>query len=373
MIQHTMLALQLLATIALIAALLLTFLLGMATSFFTARPPTGPDTMGLAGLFFGMGARWILMLAAALLCVGLGHFDWISAKPGVPTLTVIAVFIGLGVVIAISWMQWAGRSSWFKVPAGNLGGIALPVLINLYLLAMLWSRRTETGALESGLSWPRHVGLPLAVISAVGLAIGGFMLVSWKVARLKAAQAAYEHDLKWHEDNNRENQEREARQAKELDELSDDAPLKTFVTHLFIDKSDAHHVRAIARINALPKLTERLDREMLDPDPLQREYIANYMRHSGAIDPAWAGILRRHMRTLADDVRAAPALYDPPTQRTYKGMIWGSLLTARCFPAERFEAEVREIRAAVESKNGDPTRESALELIDKYLAGQPMD
>ena len=61
-----MIVFQILATLALLAAALLSLMLGAATQFFTARPPTGPDAMGLAGLFFGMALRFALMLLAGL-------------------------------------------------------------------------------------------------------------------------------------------------------------------------------------------------------------------------------------------------------------------------------------------------------------------
>lgn len=360
-----MMVLQVLATLALVVAFLLTMLLGMATAFFTARPPSGPDAMGLAGVFFGMALRWALMLAAALVCVGIGRFDWVSARPGVPLLAVMATMIGLAVVIAMSWMTWAGPVKPWTVLVGNVGGVLLPIAIQVYLLSLLWAKGGE-------LSWGRHAAFPLAGLGVIGLITGAGLLVAWQVHTLKVERARFDADVKFQENNRRENAEREARQAKELDELPDDAPLKVFVTHLFIDKTDGHHVRALERIRTLPRLTERIDELMSDPDPLQREYCANYIRHAPNPDPAWGGIVKRAMGELANDIRQAPLLYDPPTQRTYKGMMMGMFMTARCFPGQDFSAEAKAIREAVADHPDRINGPSCVELADRFLGGKPL-
>ncbi|MCC6677857.1 MAG: hypothetical protein IT436_11985 [Phycisphaerales bacterium] len=360
-----MVVLQLFATLALLVAGLLTVLLAGATQLFTARPPSGPDAMGLAGVFFGMALRSGLMLVAALVCVGLGKFDWVSGRPGVPLLAVIGSMIGLAVVMGMSWMQWAGPSKPWTVMAGNLGAVLLPLLIQVYLLLLVWAKSPG--------DWARHLALPLAGIGGIGLLIGAAMLVMWQVNSIKSERAAFEADVKWQEDNRRENREREERQAKELDGLPDDAPLKVFVTHLFIDKSEAHHARALERIGKLPNLTERIDALMSDADPLQREYCANYIRHAPGPDPAWGRIVKRAMGELAKDISAAPLLYDPPTQRTYRGMMMGMFLTARCFPGEDFSTEARAIREAVAGHADEINRQACVELADRFIAGQALE
>lgn len=360
---------QFLGTILLVAALLLTVMLGLSTNFFTARPPSGPDAMGLAGLLIGMGLRWLAIFVAALICLGRGSFDWISPRPGVPTLWVIGGMIGLGVVFALCWMQWASSPKFYTVPAGLLGGMGLPILLQLYLFAVLWAPRTSV----QSATWPKYLGLPLAGAGAIGVAIGTIMLVGHQVASIRRQQQAFKDHVSWEERNRREMQELEAQQAAELDALPDTEPFETFMRHLFLQYSEAHHRRALERIARLPDLTGQIDRAMSHPDPLEREYAAHYIRRCRNPDPAWAAFLHRSMAQLAHDVRAAPALYDPPTQRTYKGMIWGSLLTARCYPNENFDAEARAIRAAVAEKPDGPAREGALDLIDRYLAGQNID
>lgn len=359
-----MIILQVFATLALLVAALLTVLLAGATQLFTARPPSGPDAMGLAGLFFGMAARFGLMLLAALVCVGMGRFDWVSGRPGVPTLAVLGAMTGLAVVIALSWMQWAGPARSWTVAAGNLGAVMLPLIIQVYLLALLWAKDASP--------WARPVAIPLAGIGLAGLVIGTVMLVMWQVGSIKAEQARYQSEVKWQEDNRQENLEREERQARELEALPDEAPLKVFLTHLFIDKSEAHQARALERIARLPNLTARIDELMSDPDPLQREYGANYIRQAPGPDPAWGRIVKRAMGELAKDISAAPLLYDPPTQRTYRGMMMGMFMTARCFPGEDFSAEARAIREAVAQHPDEINRQACVELADRFIAGSPL-
>ena len=59
-----------LGTTALGVAVLLTLLLAVATKFFTLRPPSGPDSMGLFVVFLLPVLAWLLVLAGALAAVG---------------------------------------------------------------------------------------------------------------------------------------------------------------------------------------------------------------------------------------------------------------------------------------------------------------
>ena len=53
-----------------------------------------------------------------------------------------------------------------------------------------------------------------------------------------------------------------------------------------------------------------------------------------------------------------------------KGLTWGALLAAQTFGAKRFEAEVKELRAAVAAWPEGGGRDEALELADAYLRGE---
>ena len=145
-----------------------------------------------------------------------------------------------------------------------------------------------------------------------------------------------------------------------------------FLTHLFIDKSEEHHRKAVERIRALPDLTERMAARLEHPEPLQREYVLNFVKMAGTPDPAWEPLVRQAIVRLAADYRAEAKDLSLGRITHVKGLSWGALLAAQTFGPKRFEAEVRELReAVVEWPNEDP-RNDALEVIDLYLAGKPV-
>jgi hypothetical protein len=78
------------------------------------------------------------------------------------------------------------------------------------------------------------------------------------------------------------------------------------------------------------------------------------------------------MSALAQDIREAPALYDAPTQRSFRGMVLGALMTARKYPGTDFSGEAAAIREALLTKDDDDSRSSALDLVDRFTSGRPL-
>ncbi len=169
-----------------------------------------------------------------------------------------------------------------------------------------------------------------------------------------------------------ENAAREAKQAAELAALPDDAPLEVFLTHLFIDKSEAHHAKAVERIRALPGLTERMAAHLENPEPLQREHVLNFVKMAGTPNPAWEPLVRQALVRLAADYRAEAKDLSLGRITHVKGLSWGALLAAQTFGPKRFEPEVRDLREAVALWPNEDPRNDALEVIDLYLAGKPV-
>ncbi len=362
-----------LATICLAIALVITFGLAMATSFFTAPPLKGPDTMGYFMVFLALGFRWLLTLVAIILCVTAGKFAWLSPRAGIAGASVIAAHAGLGVIASLAWMAWAGQARWFTLPAANLGAIALPVLVQLLLAALAWSTPEHAGAPR----WPRFFAWPLGALGAVGLLAGAVLLVQWQIGSLKADAARLKERDDAIEQNRLDTLEREKRQAEELAAIPDDAPLQDFLAHLFIDKSEAHHAAALARIAALPDLTGRLAERLADPDPRQREYAANFIRmNPAAPDPAWLPAVRGHLALLASDIKSAPALLGQPSPPPYRGLTQGALMTARRFqassPPPDFTQEIIALREAFTSHEESQVRTDALDLLDRFESGRPL-
>src|SRR5262249_44338268 len=157
-------------------------------------------------------------------------------------------------------------------------------LLQGYLLVALWVKPEQ---LTSSM-WPKAVGVPLCAIGAAGLIVGGVIFFQAQVQSAKREQAAFEERLRSEQQNERDNEARIAQQAADLDALSDDQPLEKFLPHLFIDKTDVHQKRALKRMRLLPNLTAQIERALSVPDPMQREYAANFIRMCENPDPEWA-------------------------------------------------------------------------------------
>lgn len=357
-----------LGTAALGLAVLLTLLLALTTKTFTLRPPGGPDAMGLVVVFFLPVAAWVLVLGAALAGVGRGAFDWVSRSPGLPTLAVLGTVIGLGgLSVAAAMFSLEVRYA-SRTVVGLAGGLLLPLAAIGLLGFLLWSEPAAVAAAR----WFRPAATGFAGL-AVAAFLGGLVLLGMQsAARARSA----EESRRWYDERSAEiraeNAERERKQAEELAALPDDAPIGVWLSQLFIDKSEAHHRKAIERIRSLPGLTERLAAALEDPAPLEREHVLNFVAMAGTPDPAWEPLVRKAILRLADDYRAEAT--GPATGRIthVKGLAWGALLAAERFAPVRFDAEARALREAVALwPEGEP-RASALGIVDAYLSGKPL-
>lgn len=356
-----------LGTAALGLAVLLTLLLAFTTKLFTLRPPGGPDAMGLVVVFFLPVAAWLLVLAGALAAVGRGAFDWVSRSPGVPTLAVLGTVVGLGgLSVAAAMFSLEVRYA-SRTVVGLAGGLFLPLAVIGLLGFLTWSEPAAVAAAR----WVRPASLSLAGLAGAAFA-GGLVLLAIQSAE-KARVA--EESRRWYDERSAgiraENAERERKQAEELAALPDDTPIEVWVTHLFIDRSEEHHRRAIERIRALPDLTARLAAGLERPEPLQREYVLNFVAMAGTPDPAWEPLVRNAILRLADDYRAEAK--EPTGRITHvKGLSAGALHAARRFAPTRFDEEARALREAVALWPDEEPRSGALAVIDLYLEGKPL-
>lgn len=357
-----------LGTAALGLAVLLTFALVLTTKLFTLRPPGGPDAMGLVVVFFLPVASWVLVLAGALCAVGRGAFDWVSRSPGIPTLAVLGTILGLGglsVAAAVFSLEVRYAS---RTVVGLLGGLVLPLGVIGLLGLLLWAEPTTSWA-PRGL---RHVGVALGGLAAAAWLGGFFLLAASSAEKARAVSEAREAQADWEARNRLEMEALHEKQAAELAALPDEAPIEEFLAHLFIDKSEVHHGRAIARIRALPDLTARLAARLEHPDPLEREHVLSFVAMAGAPDPAWEPLVRTAIERLAADYRAEAKDLSIGRITHVKGLAWGALLAAERFGPGRFEEEARELRAAVALWPNEGPRHEGLAIIDLYLAGAPL-
>jgi hypothetical protein len=322
--------------------------------------------MGLVVVFFLPVGAWVLFLVSALACVGRGGFDWVSRSPGVPTLAVLGTTVGLAIlsVAAAAFSLEVRYDS--RTVVGLAGGFLLPLLVAGLLAFLLWSE--PSGAAR----WLRPAGVSLATLSVLAFLGGAVVLARESAEDAKRAEEARAADAVREEEYRAEEKARRAAQDAELAALPDDAPIEEFLKHLFIDKTEEHHRKAVERIRALPDLTARLEARLEHPEPLEREYVLNFVKMAGTPDPAWEPAVRKAILRLAADYRVEAKDLSLGKITHVKGLAWGSLLAAQTFGARHFETEVRELREAVAQWPNEDPRNDALEVIDLYLAGKPV-
>ncbi len=356
-----------LGTAVLGIAVLLTLALALTTKLFTLRPPSGPDSMGLVVVFFLPVVAWLLVLAGALAAVGHGVFDWVSRSPGIPTLAVLGTVVGLGgLSVAAAMFSLEVRYA-SRTVVGLAGSFVLPLAVIGLLGFLLWSEPASVATTR----WLRPAGTALAALAAAAY-VGGLVLLMLQSA--ERARVA-EESRRWYDESaariQAENAERERKDAEALAALPDDTPVEVFLTHLFLDRNEEHHRKAIERIRTLPDLTARLASRLGHEEAIEREHVLNFVAMAGTPDPAWEPLGRTAIVRLADDYRAEA---EAPTGRItpVKGLAWGALLAAERFAPTRLDAEARELREAVALWPDEDTRKSALEVVDLYLAGEPL-
>jgi len=355
-------------TAALGLAVLLTLALALTTKLFTLRPPGGADAMGLVVVFFLPIGSWLLVLFGALVCVARGGFDWVSRSPGIPTLAVLGTVVGLGILsvgaaVFSLEVRYASRTV-----AGLAGGFLLPIAATGLLGFLLWSGPEAVAAAR----WLPPTTKVLALLAAVAY-VGGLVLLARDSAEsARRAEEGRLADEARQAGMRAEDAKRVEAQAAELAALPDDTPIEVFLTHLFIDKSEEHHRKAVERIRALPDLTARLAARLEHPEPLEREHVLNFVAMAGTPDPAWEPLVRRAIVLLAADYRAEAKDLSIERITHVKGLSWGALLAAERFGPKHFEAEARDLREAVALWPNEGPRKDGLEVIDLYLAGRPL-
>ncbi len=289
-----------------------------------------------------------------------------SRSAGVPTLAVLGSVVGLGILsVAAAVFSLEVRYS-SRTVVGLAGGLLLPLLVVGFVGFLLW---TEPAAIAAA-RWLRPTGAVLASLAVLAFCGGFAVLVKGSAEDAQRAEEGRLADEARAKEIRAENAALEEKQAAELAALPDDAPIEVFLTHLFIDKSEEHHRKAVERIRALPDLTERMAARLEHPEPLQREYVLNFVEMAGTPDPAWEPLVRKAILRLAADYRAEAK--DPSLGRIthVKGLTWGALLAAQTFGAKRFEAEVKELRAAVATWPEGGGRDEALALGGRLPQGR---
>jgi len=218
--------------------------------------------------------------------------------------------------------------------------------------------------------WVRVAGWLMLGASVIVYAVGA---ISWYKANEAKGKREIAREVEREEEARRyaeEAKQKELQDDAQLDAMPDDAPLEEYLSHLFIDKSEAHHARAVNRINGLPNLVARVEERLSNPLPIQREYCANYIRQCGTPDPAFVPALRKSILLLAQDYRLESENPERHMITHVKGLTWGTLLTIQRFSGVDFKKEVGELREAVSLWPQSDERDAAIEYIDMFIRGE---
>lgn len=364
-------ALSILATLALLASSVISLALAHGTKGFSMRTPGGPDSMGIIVFFIGSLAAWGLTLIGAALTALRGAFAWLATPPAAAVVLLLLILIALAFLSILALGASLENRLKHRQLYGCLGALLLPIAANAFTSFLAWA----DPVLLAPSIWPRLAALPFGLLAAGSVITAGslYLRAQARAADRIAERAKAEQDLL--ASNSAEAIQRDIAHRAELEALPDDAPLCSFVSHLFIDKSDAHHALALARIAALPDLAARFNRELEHPDPLAREYLLNSLRVMPSLDPslqtALAPTIARCFERLAADLAWLASDTEHRAHRHARGMTLGLLLTSQKFP-DRFEDPARRLRDAFDAWPNASTREAAQQLLDHYLRGEPV-
>lgn len=340
--------------------------LGLSSGWYFKRPPSGPDAMGLAAVFFVGIAGWIFALLAGMIGALRGGLAWAHGSIGIATLIAAAVIIGLGVLGMACWAYWADSGARLVAMVANLGCTFVPMALMVMVLSALW-RESGSAEYAGGL---RVAGAVLAIFGGVGFAAALYHGVRHVHRTLENERVSLEEDRAMQQRFDREQREFHAKAARDLDALPDAAPLAAFFDHTSIVRSEAHRERAYARISALPDLTRRLEEVLSDNDPWKRIYATGFISHAPTPDPAWVEGLVISCRRLIENIESAAEMYDPPTQLSLGGMMQSQLMAAQRFDSSRLKELAPALRKAIEAKPDGPRRSKALEVLGVYERGE---
>lgn len=357
-----MTAVAVIGSLALVASLLATLLTAGVSSCFTMRIPSGPDAMGLFVFVIFTAVQWIAILAAAMMCVGIGGFDWLAKTPGVPTLVVLISTCALAALSTAGLFGGLERNSDYRVLWGMGGAVVLPLIVQAYLAILLW--RPPAKLVQE--LWPKIVGAPLALAALVAI-VGG--CVMWGKIQIDRAEREREAYAEQEQSRLKEIERKKAATIEadaELAAMTDDRPLEDFLVRLGIDRSEEHHAKVMERIARLPDLRANIERILESPKPMDREWVLNYVRQCPTPDPELIPAIRKTMMRLAGEIEAA----SKDNSIYAKGLMWGMLITADAYRPARFDDEVRAIAAAMEKWPDEQARGVASSYCGMYLEGK---
>jgi hypothetical protein len=356
--------LAIIATILLVPAILLSILLGVATNFFTARVPTGPDAMGLIGPIAALGVIWFCTMVAGWCAVGGHGFDWVSSRPLVPTVVVTMLILGVGLAAVGGFSLWLERFS----AAGGLGtllSVGAPVALHVFLLVCVWKGR-QSGTEQ----WGKYALLAFSPVVLAGLAFA--VLYMWKsagVAAENARRAAAEAMAVQQEDERRAALTPAQKLTEDLAKLSPESPLWPVAGYL-LDHQDAECRKIVVkRARQCPNLDDDV-RGTLDAQWASIRGIGiEFVIADDARRDSWIPFVANAIDKLSAQIEAANSLENESSQERISVEVERAFRVGRVFGGTHLEPSLTRLRAAVEACPAGEKRERALAAIEAMSAG----
>lgn len=349
-----------LITIPILAAAVLTLLIALSTAFFTARVPTGPEAMALAGPALASAAAWILTLLAAWACAARGGLEWVSSKPFIAVLVTTGAVVGLAVIGFGAFALWTERSS--RVPQALLpvAGTVMPLVLLGLLTASAWAS-PQTLAVSV---WPRIVGVPLGVLSIIGLGVGATLLIQYERTRaVDAAAVMAQERVERAERQRREDLPRKDRVMEDMAAMPEGSPLWT-ITAALPGETDPECQRIImVRAAAVKDLDQQVIDTLGAGYASVRGGAAEFVRLSDSVRPEWAAAIAKAMDLLAEDIVSVGGMKSERYGDQYEVEIDRMIAAARRFPETDFRPQRDALRAAVEKTPPSEARTHAPESL----------
>lgn len=342
-------------TICLVIAAIFTFLLLLSTNAFTASPPRGADAMGLAIVFFAMGGRWLLMLIPVLICLYRGSFDWISPRPGMPTLIALGAILGLGVFFALSWIQWTYPARWYTPLLGNVGAGLLPLIVQAYLITILW--------IPASRPVPQLVQVSSAALlvpAVLGLSAGGYML--WRASSERSArvqQQIAESQTKHAEHTRRSSLSHTERLREDLNAMPPGSQFWQIAGYFDDCETDEQRRMVAALIDRLMKDDEQLQSNLVCQYPSFRHRAAVYLLTVDQPSERLGPSLVKAIELLTDTIAEKKSLLGADGE-DYAQYAQTLVAAAHRFPNTSFEEADAKLRIVIEALPPSDQRTLAL-------------
>ena len=356
--------LAIIATILLVPAILLTLLLGLATNFFTARVPTGPDAMGLIAPIAMIGVIWLCTIVAGWCVVGAHGFDWVSPRPLVATVVVTLLILGVGLGAVGGFAMWLERYP----GAGGFGtllSVGVPVALHVLMLLCAW----KGNQLEIE-KWGRYALLAFSPAVLAGLGFGAvYLSKSSGAAAENARRAAAEAMAVQQEDERRATLTPVEKLTEDLAKFSPESPLWGVGGYL-LDHQDAECRKIVVeRARQCPNLDDDV-RGTLDAQWASIRGIGiEFVIADDARRDSWIPFVASAIDKLSAQIEAANSLDNESSQEKIPTEVERAFRVGRVFGGTPLEPSLTRLRAAVEACPAGEKRDRTLAAIESLSAG----